>query len=488
MNVRLCLGSAGVSAALVAMLSGAAPRSRAHVLASSDGGCPPDARCFAADPSGKPDANGSVTAQCTGIYPDFVTAIPSDFTGSRFRLSQTWPKSQPKEPTPWAQFDFRDPSQAGKYGLAVRDYAYDGMLDAGWRPELNTTRQWFHVPWMTTGRHPREASYGMTDERVVFGPELGVVDGGSIRNYAVGYYNAVAGYALGQMWGSGQPSLAAPVFPEGSAVVKILFSAAAPSDFAIPDPLQGAPGLPIIVTPRTGAPVVQSVRLLQLDFAVRDHRAGVQQWVFGTFAFDRSSTEADPWRRMALVGLMWGNDPNLTPAAYDGGARPVEGWVNPAAPSYARQHLGWEGRVNGPVDNPVSACLSCHGTAQFPSVAPLVWQTRGLNCSDPQKLAWFRDLPGNVPFGTIDFDGGSCGLEAPQPEDVALDFSLQNTVALGNAADRAQFNPCLGAPTLVASAKTSATFSIQAQSVSVASKKGPKGKTKPARHVYEMDR
>jgi hypothetical protein len=36
------------------------------------------------------------------------------------------------------------------------------------------------------------------------------------------------------------------------------------------------------------------------------------------------------------------------------------------------QHLGWLGRLNGPVDNPQSACLSCHGTAQSPVVSPMV--------------------------------------------------------------------------------------------------------------------
>ena len=38
--------------------------------------------------------------------------------------------------------------------------------------------------------------------------------------------------------------------------------------------------------------------------------------------------------------------------------------ISGKAPGYARNHLGWLGRVNGPVDNPASSCLSCHGTAQ----------------------------------------------------------------------------------------------------------------------------
>jgi len=53
------------------------------------------------------------------------------------------------------------------------------------------------------------------------------------------------------------------------------------------------------------------------------------------------------------VGLAWGNDPELTQAAYEARQRPQEGWVNPEAKKLLadmggkRPFLGWNDRVNG---------------------------------------------------------------------------------------------------------------------------------------------
>jgi hypothetical protein len=37
--------------------------------------------------------------------------------------------------------------------------------------------------------------------------------------------------------------------------------------------------------------------------------------------------------------------------------------------------LGWGERLNGPIDNPASACLSCHMTAQWPKSSPMFMST-----------------------------------------------------------------------------------------------------------------
>ena len=121
------------------------------------------------------------------------------------------------------------------------------------------------------------------------------------------------------------------------------------------------------------------VRLLQVDVAVKDNRSGEGGWVFGTFQFDKSVAAQDPWRQITPVTLMWGNDPTFTPANYDP-AQAIfrkDSWINGAAPvvvyrsglpqSASAPHvLGWAGRGNGPVDNPVLSCLSCHGVAEQP--------------------------------------------------------------------------------------------------------------------------
>jgi hypothetical protein len=159
---------------------------------------------------------------------------------------------------------------------------------------------------------------------------------------------------------------------------------------------------------------VQKVRLLQIDVAVRDSRANnTTGWVFGTFAYDGTAAGATPWARMRPVGLMWGNDPALTPTAFAGGSRPTESVIVNRVVGHT-QHLGWLERLNGPVDNPRSACLSCHSTAQDETVSgPLP----GASLPDAQKMRWFR----NIPAGTA-FDAGQ----------VSLDYSLQLSVGIEN--------------------------------------------------------
>ena len=135
------------------------------------------------------------------------------------------------------------------------------------------------------------------------------------------------------------------------------------------------------------------MRLLQIDIAVKDDRAGTTGWYFATYAFDRNAPGTSSWLKMVPIGLMWGNDPKGTPLQ--------ELWINPSAPAYAKAHLGADGRLNGPVDNRVSACLSCHSTAQAPTLADML--PTG-SCAS-QRPNWFRNLPGSQPFGRFDDRG-----------------------------------------------------------------------------------
>ena len=134
---------------------------------------------------------------------------------------------------------------------------------------------------------------------------------------------------------------------------------------------------------------------------------------------------------MVPVGLMWGNDPAGLPLK--------ESWINPSAPAYAKAHLGFEGRLNGPVDNPVSACMSCHATAQAKSVAFLIADR---SCAT-KRASWFRNLSGNTPFGRFDRDSATCEEDLGGEVLTAADYSLQ----LGDTVTRsliapATFNPC----------------------------------------------
>jgi hypothetical protein len=105
----------------------------------------------------------------------------------------------------------------------------------------------------------------------------------------------------------------------GSFVFKLLYSAAPPDAFPT-DILAGSLEARVIPD-ANGTPV--TVRLLQIDIAVKDDRAGPTGWYFATYAYDTAVAGSSPWRRMVPVGLTWGNDPNGPPL--------VESWINPNA-------------------------------------------------------------------------------------------------------------------------------------------------------------
>jgi hypothetical protein len=279
----------------------------------------------------------------------------------------------------------------------------------------------------------REASQGLTFERTVTTGELGG-NTAPFRNYAVAYYDARGARTYARVWSTATPGVDTPDrskmrIAAGGLVYKLLYSAAQPTDFA-QDLLAGS--LPAQILPNaTGGPV--AVRLLQIDIAVKDDRAGPTGWYFATYAYDRTIAGSSPWLKMVPVGLMWGNDPTGLPLA--------QSWINPSAPAYATAHLGVDGRLNGPVDNKLSACMSCHSTAQAPSLAAIVPPGSGACAS--QRPAWFRNLPGTEAFGRFDPEGSTCETSLNGITLSAADYSLQ----LGSTVTRAlstpaTFNPC----------------------------------------------
>jgi hypothetical protein len=413
------------------------------------------------DGAGREDPQGTYLAQCAGTYPDYIvpaTLFPAGYSGPWFSLAQGYP-SEPlaaSRDLPWAAIDFqKGKPEADAYLYALRDYSFDGMIEADFVPARNPKRRWFHAPLMNysprrpvpPGLHGRELIRGLTEERPLSKGELGLKPDRTVRNFAVGFYNEVGAATFARVFARpNEPDLAAARFPEGAMVFKILFSAAIPDDFQDPAayPLEGAPAWQIATQGGATAPgQLTSVRLLQMDVAVRDDRAKPSGWVFGTFAFDKSASDDPAWKRLRPVGLMWGNEPGYTPADQQKGTPLRESIVSDQIPAYAKAHLGWAGRVNGPVDNPASACLSCHQTAQSPAAAPMAPLDK---CSEAQKLFWFRNLALGEAFGAVGTDGCT---PAPQPTPASLDFSLQLAAAVqAIGASTSNFNPCTPATAL----------------------------------------
>jgi hypothetical protein len=437
--------------------------SRAHTapLGSNATGCAPGARCIMVTQEGRPSTTGDFIAQCRGKFPDFVVpkaTIPAGYTGPWFRprLIERATSSGPTAARPWMTPDPTVEADRLGYLLALRNYAFASAPLRAFTPQLTgdaayrdpvggavaqslRSQGWYPAPRMIYGRPStpgtREAAHGMTLERRVGVGELAGNTQG-FANYAVAYYDARGAHTYQQVWSTATPGTDVPnrgqmQIAEGGFVYKLLFSAARPGDFP-QDILQGSVQATILPN-ASGSPV--RVRLLQIDVAVKDNRAGVTGWYFATYAYDATVALSSPWRRMVPVGLMWGNDPQGPPL--------TESWINPATPAYARNHLGVDGRLNGPVDNPASACMSCHSTAQAPTVADMVPRDA---CSQPPFLAsWFRNLPGSAPFGRLTASGPTCDTTPPANAPTAADYSLQLASTVSRALSTTlppTFNAC----------------------------------------------
>ncbi|MDB5527344.1 MAG: hypothetical protein JWR51_447 [Devosia sp.] len=406
-------------------------------------GCAAGTECLDVTEKGEPAVNlPDHVAQCSGPFPDFIVspALLANNPEQRwFTLAQDYPTSVSETAFPWKAFDYAEGvDETNAFLYALRDYAYEGMITAGFDPAQNTVRNWYHVPFMNFGPSPREPFHGLTAERPINGPELGIKQGVRVANYAIGFYNEVGAKTIGAVWNSNTPDLTQAHFEDGAMTFKILFSAAKDDDFQNPaaSPLLGAPTWTISTA---SGPV--PVRLMQMDVAVADPESPTG-WVFGTLAYDRNAPDADPWMKMRPVGLSWGNDEGVTPAMVAAGTLLEESILSDQAPPYAATHLGWAGRINGPIDNPRSGCLSCHGTAQHPANAADILPFGSCN-TDAEKLIWFRNFDGSVPFGRVNQQ--TCVLEPSSAQLVSLDYSLQLASSIESVLGFGDKNPCQGA-------------------------------------------
>jgi hypothetical protein len=210
------------------------------------------------------------------------------------------------------------------------------------------------------------------------------------------------------------------VFAERTASFKLLFT---DLDAAVAPYLAGAPAINAMIDPPgadSGRPpserVMRPVRLLQVDIAVRDKRATDTGWVLGTYVW-RGPRQGDGlFDNLVPVALAWGNDPGV----FDTNLR--ESLVNRDLVGllYARpgrDHMGFNGRANGPADNKLSACVSCHGISQWP---PSPKGFVGNLPPSPTPLQ-VRELVGTY-FKNV--KGGSL-FDASVANAVGLDYSLQ---------------------------------------------------------------
>jgi hypothetical protein len=367
-------------------------------------------------------------------FPDFGFMVtPAEYIQSYsdqpvFRLKSDFPKEKPQRLPAFLKIDFmKSPKE---YILAARDYSFEGNLP-DWDPFANKVRQWYHIPWLhptTTGPNAyppnggTEGFRGLIKEAPITPLQLGPGQKGKDGNYsvyAVTLVNEFAGYTLGKMWAD--PDNPDPRttdarygggFPHGTVFAKLLFTDAPQGtdkiDF-LENPLQWK----AYITENfwtSSTRKVLPVKLLQMDIAVRDPRAdapGLTGWVFGSFVYNGRLNKENKFMNLVPIGLMWGNDPSDTTNKTNP-FPPTETQVNPnlketvifESADLPPQHLGWNGRLNGPADLNTTSCMSCHIAAQYPAVTSLVPEgavpdggpTPPAQGGSPEWMKWFQNL------------------------------------------------------------------------------------------------
>ena len=375
-------------------------------------------------------------------FPDFgYMAPPSEVTNTSqvFKLSQDYPKTLPNNKLPeFYSIDYKKDWR--KYLLSIRSYCYEGNTRVDFRVEHNKARNWYHMPFQHYSPNGREGYHGLTKEAPVdakqFGPNQSYSTAGA---WAVGFYNDIAGYAIGQVWQDHEnPDVTkmAGGFRHGAVLFKLLFTSFPKKvvELQVPFLRNGiwwdAYGNYIFdATPLSRSKI--QVVLTQMDVMVRDTNSPTG-WVLGNFQYNGELNNSDKWNNLIPVGVMWGEDPtnninqsNPNPTVTIINTNLKQTIINPDTKELPATHLGWNSRLNGPLDNAMSSCYSCHATAEYPQGSPLnpLFDTELSEKYPPGSDGWMRW-----------FENLKCGEPFDKPSDgvvyYSTDFSLQMSQTL----------------------------------------------------------
>jgi hypothetical protein len=401
---------------------------------------------------------------------------PAQYNGTLFKLSQDYPAQRPDSSQLPGFFNVDFQRDWRNYMMQVRDYCFEDNVEVDWRVENNTVRHWYHMPWQDYGLTGREGIHGLTREASLSKYQLAATQEDGAVAYAIGFYNEYGGYTIGQVWKDhAKPDrnvTSNEGFPIGTVVCKLLFVDMPPDLLKdqiryLANPIEWqaytldpsptvVAGSPTPTAPPVPPRTVRKVTLIQMDIMIRDDRAP-SGWIFGTFQYNGELANTMPWNNLIPVGLMWGNDPDYAennqniPVPDGYGKYPIqavtqtpinsslkETIINPDTNELPATHLGWEGRLNGPVDNPRSSCMSCHMTASYPAqdLSPMFvdpeqrWPTTTVEWNR-WWMQWFQNVGwknGKLEKFHVEYPSSE---KFPEPE-YSLDFSLQLSAALQN--------------------------------------------------------
>lgn len=389
-------------------------------------------------------------------FPDFGAMVPVDvflknYPGNTiFNLSQDYPAVAPgvdKMPA-FFKLPFDDKSKWMDWLLAARDYCFEGMIAEDFVAQDNKKRDWYHMPWLHYGPLASEGFNGLAKEAQVNPYQLGPEQKSPGQVYALGYYNDFAGHTLYKMWNTTtdpDPFVTqAPKggFPEGTVIFKFLYTELDSTQVPY---LKNPYSRLAYITPTfndSSNRIVKMVNLIQMDIMVKDKRADKYGtgWVFGNFCYNGNLNNGkamkDRVMNLVPVGIQFGNDPgyktnwiNPYPALKTMINDSLkETFINPSA-DLPPQHLGWGGRLDGPVDLNTASCMSCHATAEYPQFAALVPDEAFIGDTLPNGSMKYLTQT-NEPAWIKYYTNLKCGTAYSPAKSVSTDFSLQVSLAL----------------------------------------------------------
>lgn len=391
-------------------------------------------------PKGHGPEIDSVLTEDYGAFQNHRDSIPSkeQYPDSLFVLSHDYPTSvTPVVNPPWQQALNGQPISASNvfaYMDSLKSYVAPNVLpfftnNKGWTA---AKYGWFQEPWLGSQREAILGTYLGNGNPANMFKTLKEDEAG----YALVLYDSTAGYTVGQIWGkTGQKVNLlndAAQFTEGSVIVKFAFSNVNAPYWPVLKDAQTFyvyDTIPTMENPKRGYQM-RKVSFFQMDVIVKDSKTSPKTgWVYSTFVYDMSAP-GNMWDKMVPLGAMWGDDPDVNSTLHPD-QKLYETVINPQAPAYSKETLGWGGRLSGPNDGAVaqlaydivtkqpyknlalSSCMSCHSPAQdtfksfllpapFPTSDSLIVFTPG----SPEWKLWFRDNAGNVPF-----DAGQVGMD-----------------------------------------------------------------------------
>ncbi|WP_299001823.1 hypothetical protein [uncultured Shewanella sp.] len=331
-----------------------------------------------------------------------LSGVPAGYRG--FEGSYNYPAFNKKPPVkgyPWTRSLKGKPINAAtaeQYVNLLKNHIKDDMIallsdsrKVGSFPQWNAaSRGWYNQPWLSPIRDGIHGAYlGSACMSPALFPKSGLTE--PFSTYVLVFYNDIAAQSLYRVWGQGavSPNFTnnAAIFDEGSIIVKAAFTTAnadtwQPMQYALPWSIYVNPtncngaskvlhetahakkvgdlagkDIETYIASSIDKPELIDVNLFQFDIVIKDSIASPEtKWVFSTLVHDVGDLYTVPdaataWKHMVPLGAMWGNDPqviNINRALN-------ETWINQQAPLYARETLGWGGRLSGPNDGAVQA-------------------------------------------------------------------------------------------------------------------------------------